>query len=92
MTKAELVSAVALTTGYSKKEILDIVEASMETIKATVSGGESVFLRGFGTFGTKRRAQKLARNIKANTALIVPAHDIPSFKPAKEYVESLKKY
>lgn len=91
MTKAELVSAVALTTGYSKKEILEIVEASMETVKATVSGGEAVFLRGFGTFSTKRRAQKLARNIKANTALIVPAHDIPSFKPAKEYVESLKK-
>ena len=63
----------------------------METIKTSMTNGEEVFLRGFGSFIIKRRAEKTARNISKNTTIIIPAHNIPAFKPAKEFMEKVKK-
>lgn len=90
MTKAELVNQVAISTGYTRKETLEIIEAAVAELKATVAAGEGVFLRGFGTFGTKTRKQKIARNIKANASIVVPEHKIPAFKPAKEFAAAVK--
>ena len=90
MTKAEIVSEIASKTGIDKREVLLVVERVMDTIKTTMTNGEEVFLRGFGSFIIKRRAEKTARNISKNTTMIVPAHNIPAFKPAKEFQEKVK--
>lgn len=90
MTKAELVNAIAIQTGYDKTSIMNIVESAMENIKTSVAGGENVYLRGFGSFITKVRRRKIARNISKNVAVEVPEHKIPAFKPSNEFVEVLK--
>ena len=90
MTKAELVSKIATLTGVEKITTLTVVEAFMNEIKNSVSENESVFLRGFGTFKAKKRAQKTGRNIKKNTTIIIPEHHIPSFKPAKVFLHQVK--
>lgn len=91
MTKAELAKEISLKTGTDKKEALQIIECLMETIKTSMTNGEEVFLRGFGSFIIKRRAEKTARDISKNTTIVVPAHDVPMFRPAKEFLEKLKR-
>ena len=90
MTKIEIVREIASKTGLPTKEVLVIVESLMETIKTSMANGEEVFLRGFGSFIIKRRAEKTARDISKNITVIVPAHDIPAFKPAKEFMDQVK--
>lgn len=91
MTKAELVNAIAIQTGYDRNTIMTIVEAMMMNVKKTVCNGEDVYLRGFGSFITKVRAQKVARNITKEVSIIVPEHKIPAFKPAREFMDAVKK-
>ena len=91
MTKADIVNEIAKTTGVEKATVLNVVEAMMETIKASLVKEENVYLRGFGSFVVKTRAQKTARNISKNTTIIIPAHNIPSFKPAKSFMTEVKK-
>lgn len=91
MTKAEIVQEISAKTGVDRKAALNIVEALMETIKGSLESGEEVFLRGFGSFVIKHRAEKTARNISKNVTMIVPEHDIPAFRPAKEFVEKMQK-
>lgn len=91
MTKADIVNEVAKSTGIEKSEVQTVIEASMESIKASLANGEPVYLRGFGSFIIKHRAEKAARNITRNTTMTIPAHDIPAFKPAKVFVASVKK-
>ena len=90
MTKAELVSKIADTTGVEKLTTLAIVESFMNEIKDSISANEGVYLRGFGTFKPKKRAEKTGRNIKKNTTIIIPAHHIPAFKPAKIFMQEVK--
>ena len=90
MTKAEIVSEIAAKTGLEKQVVLTVVEGMMDTIKTTMINGNEVFLRGFGSFIIKHRAEKTARNISKNTTIIIPAHNIPAFKPAKEFMEKVK--
>ena len=90
MTKAEIVSEIAAKTGLEKQVVLAVVESMMDTIKTSMINGNEVFLRGFGSFIIKRRAEKTARNISKNTTIIIPAHNIPAFKPAKEFMEKVK--
>lgn len=90
MTKADIVNEVAKTTGIEKVIVQNVVEATMDTIKGSLVKKNEVFLRGFGSFIIKHRAQKAARNIKAEKTIIVPAHDIPAFKPAKSFVAELQ--
>lgn len=90
MTKAEIVSEIAKNTGIEKVVVLEVVENLMETIKTSMIGGENVYLRGFGSFILKARAEKTARNISRNVAVTVPAHNIPAFKPAKEFAGIIK--
>ena len=90
MTKAELGSKIAEKPGVEKLTTLTIIESMMNEIKSSISENEAVFLRGFGTFKPKKRAQKTGRNIKKNTTIIIPQHYIPAFKPAKVFVEKVK--
>ncbi|MFM7661332.1 MAG: HU family DNA-binding protein [Bacteroidota bacterium] len=90
MTKANVVNEIAHETGLEKAEALKAVEAFMSSIKNSLTKGQNVYLRGFGSFIVKERAEKTARNISKNTAIIIPAHKIPSFKPAKTFVREVK--
>ena len=91
MTKADIVSEIAKTTGIDKASVLETIEKFMETVKDSLAEGENVYLRGFGSFIVKTRSQKTARNISKNTAIIIPEHNIPAFKPAKVFMEQVKK-
>ncbi|MBQ9893583.1 MAG: integration host factor subunit beta [Bacteroidales bacterium] len=91
MTKAEIVNEVAKATGIEKVQVQTVVEAFMESVKDSLAKGNPVYLRGFGSFIIKHRAQKAARNITRQTTMTIPAHDIPAFKPAKVFVASVKK-
>ena len=91
MTKAEIVNEISKKTGIDKTTTLTSVEAFMEVVKDSLAEGENVYLRGFGSFILKKRAQKTARNISKNTTIIIPEHNIPAFKPAKTFVNSVKK-
>ncbi|MDA7579869.1 MAG: integration host factor subunit beta [Crocinitomicaceae bacterium] len=90
MTKADIVAGIAEETGLERVEALRAVEAFMNSVKSSLANGQNVYLRGFGSFVVKERAEKTGRNISKNTAIIIPAHNIPSFKPAKTFVEDVK--
>lgn len=83
MTKADIVARIALQTGVEKAVVMTVVETFMETVKDSMVAGNEVFLRGFGSFIIKKRAKKVARNISKNTTIVIPAHSVPAFKPAK---------
>jgi len=91
MTKADIVSEITKKTGIEKNAVLQTVEAFMDEVKASLTAGENVYLRGFGSFIVKQRAEKTARNISKNTTIIIPAHNIPAFKPAKTFINEVKK-
>jgi len=90
MTKAEIVNEVAKATGIEKIAVQSVVESFMETVRDSLIKGNPVYLRGFGSFIIKHRAEKAARNITKKTTLTIPAHDIPAFKPAKVFVNAVK--
>ncbi len=90
MTKAELVSEVSAKTGIEKVVVQETVESMMKVIKTSLVNKQNVYLRGFGSFIVKKRAQKTGRNISKNTTIIIPEHVIPAFKPAKTFVEKVK--
>lgn len=90
MTKADLVNDIAEQTGIEKADVQTTIEAFMSNVKGSLEAGENVYLRGFGSFVIKQRAKKTGRNILKNTTIEIPAHNIPSFKPAKTFVEGVK--
>ena len=90
MTKADIVNEISKSTGIEKAVVLETVEKFMETVKESLGKGENVYLRGFGSFIVKQRAQKTARNISKETTIIIPAHNIPAFKPAKVFMNEVK--
>ena len=90
MTKAEIVAEIANKTGIEKVAVQATVEAFMDAVKGAMTSGENVYLRGFGSFTIKKRAKKTGRNISKNTTLIIPAHNIPAFKPAKSFMGEVK--
>lgn len=90
MTKAEIVKEIADKTGIDKRDVLVVIESLMDTVKTTMTQGEEVYLRGFGSFIIKHRAEKTARNISKNVTVKVPAHNIPAFRPAKEFIKLLE--
>ena len=90
MTKADIVSDIAKSTGVEKVQVQTIVEAFMESIKTSLTQKNNVYLRGFGSFIVKKRAKKVARNISKNTTITIPEHNIPAFKPAKSFAVKVK--
>ncbi|MDD4970728.1 MAG: integration host factor subunit beta [Paludibacter sp.] len=89
MTKVEVATNISVKTGISFDDAVKFVNAFMEVVKDSVKSREPVYLRGFGSFGIKRRAPKTARNISKGTSLLIPAKDIPFFKPSHEFKKSL---
>ena len=90
MTKADIVNEISRTPGIEKAAVQTTVEAFMEAIKGSVIDGKNVYLRGFGSFVVKKRAEKTARNISKNVTIKIPEHFIPSFKPSKSFVNQVK--
>lgn len=90
MTKADIVSEIAKSTGIEKAQTQAVVEAFMESIKDSMTSGNNVYLRGFGSFIVKKRAKKVARNISKNTTIEIPEHNIPAFKPSKTFAEQVR--
>lgn len=90
MTKADIVSKIAEKSGIDKNDVLTAIESFMNEIRYAVEKGESVYLRGFGSFIIKTRAEKTGRNISKNVAITIPAHNIPAFKPAKTFTDNVK--
>lgn len=90
MRKADLITEITKKTGVEKVDVLVSLEAFFTEVKESLARGENVYIRGFGSFITKKRAKKIGRNIKKNIAIEIPEHYIPSFKPAKVFVESVK--
>ena len=91
MTKAEMVAEISNVTGVEKEKALKVIEAMMVVVKEKTADGEDIFLRGFGTFTTKTRKQKIGRLIKENKSVVVPEHKIPYFKPCEDYKNLLAK-
>ena len=90
MTKAEIVANISNKLGIEKVDVQLTVESLMQEIIGSLENGENVYLRGFGSFIVKKRAEKTARNIQKNTTIKIPAHNIPAFKPSKFFVEGVK--
>jgi len=91
MTKAEVINEIAERTGIEKTAVQETVESFFKVVKTSLAEGENVYFRGFGSFTLKKRARKVARNISRNTQITIPEHFIPKFKPAKTFVEKIKK-
>lgn len=91
MTKADIINEIAEKTGIEKISVQASVEAFMKSVRSAMVNGDNVYLRGFGSFIVKKRAEKTGRNISKNTTIIIPSHYIPAFKPAKTFVEKVKK-
>lgn len=90
MRKADLVTAISEKTGVPKVDVLVTLETFFKEVKGSLSNGENVYVRGFGSFIIKKRAKKIGRHIKKNKAIEIPEHFIPAFKPAKVFVEQVK--
>ncbi|MBO7330484.1 MAG: integration host factor subunit beta [Alistipes sp.] len=90
MTKADIVNEISKDLGLEKRLVLEVVEAFMENVRNSLIENNPVYLRGFGSFITKKRVTKVARNISKNTTIVIPEHNIPAFKPAKSFVAKVK--
>lgn len=91
MRKADLIAKISEKTGIAKVDVLVTLEAFFKETKQSLKRGENVYIRGFGSFVIKKRAKKIGRNIKKNVAIEIPEHFIPVFKPAKVFVDTVKK-
>lgn len=90
MRKADLINQISDKTGIPKVDVLVTLETMFKAVKSSLAQGENIYIRGFGSFITKKRAAKIGRNIKKNIAVEIPEHYIPAFKPAKEFMLEIK--
>jgi len=90
VTKADVINEIAEKTGIDKADVQSTIEAFFAVVKNSMSEGENIYVRGFGSFVNKKRAKKIARNISKNTAIVIDEHYVPSFKPSKVFVEKIK--
>jgi DNA-binding protein HU-beta len=90
MRKADLIAKISDKTGITKVDVMITLETMFKEVKVSLIEGENIYIRGFGSFITKKRAAKIGRNIKKNIAVEIPEHFIPAFKPAKEFIQEVK--
>jgi len=90
VTKAEVIAEITEKTGLERNDVATAIEKFFDVIKDSMERGESIYVRGFGSFVNKKRAQKVARNISKNTAIIIDEHYVPSFKPSKQFIHKIK--
>ena len=90
MTKADIVTEISKSTGLEKAAVLTVVEEFMKVVKESMASGDNVYLRGFGSYVVRTRKEKTARNISRNTAIKIPEHKVPTFKPSKVFLEEIR--
>ena len=90
MTKADVIAQISKETSIEKAEVTNIVESFMQVVKTSMTDGNDIFIRGFGTFVNKKKAQKIGRVITRNTPVVIPERYVPTFKPCKEFKEQIK--
>jgi DNA-binding protein HU-beta len=90
VTKADVIAQISEKTGVDKGDVQQTLESFFTVVKDSLSEGENLYVRGFGSFINKKRARKVARNISKGTSMIIDEHFVPSFKPAKVFVEQVK--
>ena len=91
MNKAELISAVAEKAGLSKKDTETVINATLDTIAASLQEGDKVQLVGFGSFEVKKRAERIGRNPKTKESIEIPASKVPVFKAGKALKDAVAK-
>jgi DNA-binding protein HU-beta len=91
VTKAEVIAKISEKTGIQKDDVTQTIEAFFKVVKDSMSEGENIYVRGFGSFINKKRAKKIARNISKNTAIVIDEHYVPAFKPSKVFIDKIKK-
>src|ERR1700684_942736 len=84
MTKAELIEEVSRVVEMTRKDSEVIVEAIFDSVVRALRTGDKIEIRGFGSFRTRPRQPRVARNPKTGARVDVPAKRIPYFKPSKE--------
>lgn len=90
MTKQDVFNQVSERTGIDGLTSRFVIESFFEVIKESLTAGEPIYIRTFGSFILKGRAQKVGRNISQNTALTIAAHTIPAFKPSLEFTNQVR--
>lgn len=90
MTKAEVILEIAQKTGIDRADVAASLEGFFTVVKSSLAKGENVYIRGFGSFVVKHRKEKVGRIISKNQSIVIPAHYVPSFKPAKVFIEKVK--
>lgn len=90
MTKADVIAQISEKTGVEKADVQQTLETFFTVVKDSLADGENLYVRGFGSFINKKRARKVARNISKGESMIIDEHFVPSFKPAKVFVEQVK--
>ncbi len=90
VTKADVIAQIAEKTGVEKADVQHTLETFFTVVKDSLADGENLYVRGFGSFINKKRARKVARNISKKESMIIEEHYVPSFKPAKIFVEQIK--
>lgn len=84
MNKTELIQAVAKSAGLTNNKAGEVVGAFVEEISSALARGEKVQIAGFGTFETRDRAARKARNPQDPSKVVdVPARKVPAFRPGK---------
>ncbi len=91
MRKADMVSIISERTGIPKVDVMITLETFFKETMNTVSKGENLYIRGFGSFGRKTRKAKIGRIVKENKAIHIPECEVPYFKPSKKFMEIVKK-
>jgi DNA-binding protein HU-beta len=90
VTKAEVIAEIVAKTGLDKSDVSATIEKFFDVVKNSLANGENIYVRGFGSFINKKRAQKVARDISKNESIVIKAHFVPSFKPSKEFIKMVK--
>jgi len=90
MTKADIITKISRKNLIEEPIVSQIIESFMVTVKDSLANNENVYLREFGSFVVKHRAPKHARNISQKVNIILPARNIPVFKPSEKFTEKIK--
>ncbi len=94
MTKADVINQIAEKTGVERIDVQQVVESFFEVIKDNMAQGDNVYVRGFGSFVVKKRAQKVARKVikkgQKGEPMVIPAHYVPTFKASKMFISQVK--
>ena len=88
MTKSELIEILSSRQGHLKADDVDLaVKSLLEMMGSSLSSGERIEIRGFGSFSLHFRPARMGRNPKTGEAVALPGKHVPHFKPGKELRE-----